>query len=246
MNSPSHIARFPLFNLKVLFFLLVISLLCFFLYRDFVLIKSQDEEEYRKILVNIEKPAPAFNPYVIKQQREGVAKDFFFVEKSKPERYQLRLLYSHSDIVLDRQEEQTEIVEKMKNVRSIMQEELYFVLPDGSEAFKQTNGKFMLRHNNGTHEIVDESKLDTEKVPMQIIRYLVADNATYHYKTNLFTANQVSLSRYKIPSHQLVDSIDGFTPLMVGLAEKVEFSLGGQSLNFKAYKFKATFFGEFK
>lgn len=85
--------------------------------------------------------------------------------------------------------------------------------------------------------------LPNSKEPMQVIRYLEADEAIYRYKTDTFTAERVRISRYVVPGHELVENFEGVKPLMSGIAKKIEFSLSGEDLNFTAHGLKATLNG---
>lgn len=79
--------------------------------------------------------------------------------------------------------------------------------------------------------------------PMQIIRHLKADAASYHYQKDLFVAENVQISRYLIPGSTLVETgVEDNKLLMTGLAKRVEFSLNGSDPNFKAYQLKSSFY----
>lgn len=78
---------------------------------------------------------------------------------------------------------------------------------------------------------------------MQFVRLMQAETASYFYKSDLFFAEQVSLSRYSVAGHQLPVSLKNEQPLMKGRAAKVQFSLNGKDPNFQASQFKASLFG---
>ena len=158
------------------------------------------------------------SPYKAKQQRQAIQKDIFFTQKE--ERLQLRLISAEAELILDHHDDETEIIEQMHDVKCYMQEELFYVLPDGRKT----------------------QAADAEGVKaMQIIRYLEAEAASYHYKSEKFKAENVKISRYAVQGHQLEDFNQAAKLIMDGLAKKVEFSLSGKDLNFKAHQLKAKF-----
>lgn len=83
--------------------------------------------------------------------------------------------------------------------------------------------------------------LESQK-PMQQVRYLEANQGTYHYTTQEFHANDVMLSLFHIPGHVLpLQSMDEKQAFLRGMAETVSLILcGGKTPQFQAEKFKAT------
>jgi hypothetical protein len=75
--------------------------------------------------------------------------------------------------------------------------------------------------------------------PKQLIRYMEADSATYHYKTEELIADHVKLFRYLMPGHQFISSFEKTQPLMQGTAEQIQFCFGDQNTQFKARGFQA-------
>lgn len=205
-------------------------------------VNSSDEKAYRKLVesANPVNSDAKISPYTARQQRRGVQKDVLFTQGN--DRLQMRLTSSDSVLVLDHQDNGTEILEKMQEVKCFMQEELYYLLPDGREALKQPNGKLLIRHS----DIKDPSSWIEPNYPgiqpMQHVRYMEADNATYYYKSDRCVADKVKLSRFTAPGHDLLHSVEGFKPSMTGIARKAEFSMAGKDLNFTAYQMKATFY----
>jgi hypothetical protein len=76
------------------------------------------------------------------------------------------------------------------------------------------------------------------KEPIQTIRYIEADKATYFYEDNTLVARDVTIYRYITSGHTLITSFDSLKPIMIGKASEVEFSLNGDDLNFKAKQMK--------
>lgn len=179
--------------------------------------------------------------YTAKQLRSKLLKEVLFTQGN--DRLKLRLTGHDSSLIFDHFEGQTAIVERINDVKCWMQEELYFLLPDGREAVRQSNGKLLIRHADPKQEASwVQGDLKGMK-PMQIIRYMEADAADYYYKTDKFVAEQVKLSRHIVPGHELITSVEGYKQIMKGVAQSIEFSLAGKDLNFKAIQLKAAFYG---
>lgn len=229
----------PRFTLVVL---LLLGLLATIFWR-LGLVTENDVQEYNQLMTDAESSQTSVHgtPYTARQERKGIQKDMFF--QSGGNRLQIRLTADNAQLVLDHQDAHTYVVEHMQKVRCCMQEELYYLLPDGREALPQPNGKLLLRSAD-EKDPVSWISMDTPGLrPMEIIRYIEADEAEYHYKDDRFIAHLVKIARYALPSHQL-GAVNDSKPLMKGTADKVEFSLNGKDkdLNFKAHHLKATFF----
>lgn len=205
---------------------------------------AKQEEAYRQLMSRAEnsRKESKTTPYNAKQERTGILKQVFFMEGAN--RQQLKLFATEAQLVFDhRSNEQTEIVENMKNVKCLMQEELFYQLPDGREAVAQLDGRLLIKHEDPKDPESWLAKDTPGLKPMQIVRYMEADKASYFYSNDKFVANQVNLSRHVLPGHQMVATIDKkMKPMMSGVAESVEFSMSGQ-LNFKATNMKASFRG---
>jgi hypothetical protein len=180
------------------------------------------------------------NTYVAKQKRIGIQKDILFTEGEG--RLQFRLTSTHSELVLDHHDEQNEIMENLHNIKCIMQEELYYLLPTGQEAVKLLNSKVLIR--NADQE-KPESWIPISSPgikPMQIIRYIEAEEASYYYQSGKFVADQVKIFRYEVPGHTLIEPMKNNDLIMKGTAQSIEFSIMDKEINFKANQFKASFF----
>lgn len=134
-----------------------------------------------------------------------------------------------------------EVIEEMHKVHCTMQEELFYLLPDGREAVKEGDGKLFLRGGK-TNEprLLIDSELPG-LIPMQLVRYFEAEKASYNYTSQLFCAKSVKLWKYRLQGHNPPISFDRETPLMSGTARSVEFLMKGKELNFTAHTLKATF-----
>ncbi len=223
--------------------LLIILLGAFFLRLTFV--KESDRKKYKELIENAESSQSSTNgtAYTARQERQGIQKDMFF-HAGGLDRLQIRLIADRAQLVLDHQDAHTYIVEQMQKVKCTMQEELYYLLPDGREACLQANGKLGLRENDATNPLVEVTLDSPGLQPMQMIRFIEANDAEYHYKDDRFVGHGVTIYRFIMHGHELKEVTDTSKPLMKGTAESVEFSLKSKNkdLNFKAHHLKATFF----
>lgn len=178
-------------------------------------------------------------PYVATQKRKQVQKDIIFSQGD--ERLQLRLISAESDIILDHQAEKTELIEKMRDVTCLMQQELYYLLPDGREALIQPNGKLLVRDGDPQDPSVWIERDQAGIKPMQQLHNIEAREAVYHYKSEMLQADNVHIARYIVPGHQIVSSVRDYKPYATAKANNVEFSIAGKEINFKATRMKATF-----
>lgn len=222
--------------------LLIFCGICTWSYIALTAYSPTDVEEYEALVKSTDpsKSEDKSQSYTSTQQHRSTHKDIWFTQGGQ--RLQLRLRSQGTQLVLEHQENKTQIVEHMKGVTCCIQEELYYVLEDGREVRRKTDGSLVSRqHNPKDVESIVDAGNSTLK-PMQVIRYLEADVASYYYQTDRFTAEQVHVSRIVIPGHELIESIKDYKPIMTGLARSVEFALVGNELNFTAYQLKATLY----
>lgn len=114
-----------------------------------------------------------------------------------------------------------------------------------------TNSELIFNQQDGKSEVVErfqaltclmqEQLIEMQGVAYQYVRYLEAEEAVYHYKTQELIADSVQLRRYLVPGHQLVTSVQTLKPLMTGTAKQVRLSLSHVDRTFKAQGFQATF-----
>lgn len=204
-------------------------------------VSPEDAKRYHELMAGSEggQGETGIDTYQSKQQRERVQKDAFYMQG--PHRLRLRITADSAQIVIDHQEGSTQIIEHMNAVSCMMQEELYYVMPNGREALLQENGRLLIRHADPQQEVSWADAKDAK--PMQVIRTMQAETASYYYKSELFLAEQALVSRYAVAGHNLPASLKNERPLMQGRAAQAQFSLNGKKPNFQASQFKASLFG---
>jgi hypothetical protein len=208
-----------------------------------LMVQKEDYQQYAELIANSEPQEDAVKEYTGEQKRQGVVKDIWYVEESKEVRLHFRIVSAESELIFENKNGESNIIEKMNNVRCYMQERLYYLLPDGNEVVPSKVGKWYIigKDHDDPGSWIEPSS-ETHLRPMQQIRYIEAEEALYYYNSDTFLAEKVRLSRYIVPGHQLIESVKIYDPLMRGVAQKVEFSLKGKDLNFKARHFKAVFY----
>ena len=176
---------------------------------------ASDEQEYWTLMEESDPTLSnaAATPYTAKQERQQLHKHMW--TNSAAGNLELCIRSENAEFVLDRRDDSTDIIEHMHNVQCYMQEELFYLLPDGSEVMRQSDGGLVLRDSESSVRITEDG---INLTPMQIIRYMEADAASYYYKTDQLVAEQVTISCFAVPGHELVESLDNITPLMSGIA----------------------------
>lgn len=133
-----------------------------------------------------------------------------FIFNQGGQRLQWRIDSAESEIFMDHKGHSIEFVERMKGLFCVMQEKKSDIVVDSMKNF------------------------------YQIIRCIEAKEAIYRYKDKELMAEQVELTRYRIPDHQWVSSLKPYTPIMQGHAQSIQLTLSKEPL-FKAQGFQAVF-----
>jgi hypothetical protein len=239
MTSGTGMRNIILFPGITLFTLTLFLVALALFYHTYFSYGPAERSEYLDLLAKADpKQSHTAAPYTATQQHHQAHKDIWFNKNGQ--RLQLRLRSADTELVLDHHDDKTEVLEHMRGVKCYLQEELFYLTPDGREAIPQPDGKLLLRHGDANDPQAQIAPSPLLK-PMQNIRYMEADAATYYYQNDHFVAERVKVSRFAVPGHKLIESVKGLHPLMTGIAQAVEFSLAGNDLNFTAYQLKATF-----
>lgn len=228
------IPRFPL--VFALFLILFLGIL-WASYKTFFYFNDSDKQEYLELIAQSD-PNKAVQaiPYTAKQDHKKVQKEIWYVKDGL--RLQVHISSADAALILDRDDEKTEVIEQMQDVLCTIQEELYGILSDGREVIKLANGTLILRGDN--RENASLIITAENPIPMQIIRKLEAEQATYHYQTNRLIAHNVKVSRYVALGSTLEDLQDEMKPLMHGTADSIEIQLTDAGPRFTAQQLKAT------
>ncbi len=221
----------------------ILPCLIYFAAANWSVVDPEDAKKYHELMADagVKNDESQTNPYQSKQQRHQVQKDALYMQGAN--RLRLRIIAADAQMVLDHSDEETQIVEHMQDVTCYMQEELYYLLPDGREATLQDNGKLLIKKTD-PQDPASWVEITLKQIkPMQLIRLMKAETASYYYKTELFLADKVAISRYAILGHELPNSLKNEKLLMKGTAAQVHFFLNGKDLNFQASQLKASLYG---
>lgn len=220
----------------------IISLICFgvgcYLLYCVCYTKGGDQLAYLQVVEEAAMTTPEPSR-TTRQFRKGVDKDIWFFRGNT--RMQLRINSTTSELVFEKEDGKSKIIEKMGDVICWMQEELYYTLPNGTEVVRHTDGTLMVRNGNPDDPSSRVREYDPDLKAMQVVRYIEAEKAVYHYHNDLLEGEKVKLARYIFPGHQLMFTLTGQTPTLTGKAESIEISLLNKELSFKAHKMTATF-----
>lgn len=171
------------------------------------------------------------------QRREGVLKEIW-VSKERP--FYMRLLCKSSELFFFEQQGRIELVEQMDGVRCLVQEELFYLLPNGKEAVVKEGNKLLIRHRDPR---LTSSWVDPELpglIPMQHLCYFEAKRGEFHYETNAFTGEEIHLWRYRAPGHDPTRALLDKEALFTATSKSIECSLAERSPQLTAYQLQAT------
>lgn len=105
------------------------------------------------------------------------------------------------------------------------------------------NGAELVEHFKELTCTMQEELIENDLLPEQYFRCLKAKEATYSYKSGQLEAVEVEITRYLLPTHRWPSTIDSFSPLLQGQAQKIQLSFLKEPL-LKAQGFQAIFHHE--
>lgn len=205
-----------------------------------VRVNDRDHERYNRLVKQGERGVNEAIESQSTQVREGVVKEMWLADR--PERLQFRLTSESSELVVGETGEQQRAIEYMKGVTGYMQEELYYLLPDGRRAHRVESGLYRLSDDLG-HRL---QLPGDDWIPMQEVRYIQAKEASFDYSTHRFIAHQVTMIRFESQGHDLAEQFEKIDPVMSGTARTIEFTLNGDQLDLEAYRLQARIFSKEK
>lgn len=183
---------------------------------------SVDSLGYQEVLERAN-PALSFETdraYKASQQRKGVQKEYW--HSLEDQRLEVHLSCSDAELVYEKEGEKQVIVEYMKNIRCFIQEELFYLSPEGEK----------------TVVLPENAEGYSEQ---QTVRYVVADSAKYHYTSETLVAGNVDMVTFTAPGHKLPRSVDDSKLAKRASAEKLTLSFIEKTLKFNAEKFKGAY-----
>ena len=222
-------------KLKYYFFAIILIGILYFLLQNIFHLEAKDIKKYQHIMREVsEKQSSQKEFYSSKQERTNTEKNIWYIQNDQ--RLHFYITSKHSFLIFSSEEKASNLFEKMDMVTCMMQEELFYQLPNQEEVIKNGNNFYTRK---GLRPL-DKEEISSLR-PMQKLRIIKANTATYSYTTHQFVANKVHINRYITQGHLLIKSGSASQLLMEGTASNIEFSLVGNNLNFKAKHLKAKF-----
>ncbi|MBT3394144.1 MAG: hypothetical protein HN411_03415 [Waddliaceae bacterium] len=215
----------------------IIILVAFFIVKISV-ISDGDSERYHSLIMSSEASPEQKVYHVGSQHRHDVTRDYWFEDVNNTLMH-CRISYANSELsIIYSDEDSPKLIEKMHDVTISMQEELYYILPDGREAVKQSNGFLLVRDGDPDDSESWFSDDTPGLITMQRIRHLDSAEAVYYYNTETFDAQSATFSIVIDKGHDISASSKDATLLMEGIADSVTFSLKKNAINFHAKHLK--------
>ncbi len=165
------------------------------------------------------------DPFIATHQRIGVCKDVFYLDGGQ--RLHMRVESDRGDIVYESDGSGLDIIEELMNVKCTMQEELFYVLPDGREVVCDSEGSYRFRNGK---PYSDRGQLQ----PMQLVRYIEAEKASYYITKDSLKAGKAEICRYRLPGHELCEVSVMGKLLMKGVADQIDVQLSDKGIQFHA------------
>jgi hypothetical protein len=85
-----------------------------------------------------------------------------------------------------------------------------------------------------------QEKNSSAKDLQQQVRFVLAEEGLYNYGTQIFQAQDILLSMYKIPGNAFPENLESYSPFLRGNADAITFSLQNGAPKFVASHFKAS------
>lgn len=155
------------------------------------------------------------------QTRLGVSKQIYCAQG--PLRRMVDMIASSSNLRVVSKKPHLRVVETFYEAKGIVQHELYYTMPDGTEVIYDEAGKLVCRNKKPIAAEFDLSKLQ----PKQHFRYFEASEAIYDFHTNQLLAHSVKFWTFTADGHELVEDPFLHTPEAVGEALRMTFYVGG-------------------
>lgn len=218
--------RVSSFRLPLIFSSLTVLAISAFAIWHSTIIAPDEQAEYNKMAYETLKKHVARKSgslkKVTKQIRYDVKKQLWLSEK--PPRLSVELQGSRSEVNITMKKSTTRFIETFYDAQGIMQQELFYKLPDGKEVIFAEKGE-LKRKSDPLILLTDEEKAKLE--PMQRFRYFEADHAIYDYQTHTLIAYDVNFWTYVAPGHELIIDREKLWPESSGNASSMTVCHGG-------------------
>jgi hypothetical protein len=152
------------------------------------------------------------------QTRWGVTKEIFVADG--PLYRVVNLQAARSEIHVAAKRPHMRVVEHFYDAKVYVQQELFYVTPDGTEVVYDAAGKLIARSKKPKE--IDPSKL----MPKQRFRYFIAKQAMFDFHTDQLFAEDVQFWAYTADGHERLEDFSALQPDAKGTASKMTLQVG--------------------
>jgi hypothetical protein len=147
-----------------------------------------------------------------KQVRKDVMKRVYLVDHGGPRRL-IEFRAKQSEVSVFMKKSQARLEETLYDVDGFMQQELFYVLPQGEEVEIGKDGVLRCKEDKRAVN-VEKEKLKS----MQRFRYFQAKRAVYNYENNTLIAYDARFWTYCVPGHKPIYDRAKYSPESTGTA----------------------------
>lgn len=177
------------------------------------------------------------------QSRKGITKNIRYQGKNS---HFFHMTSHSSQLHFFNNQGKIELKEDFEKVHCLMQQELFYLLPDGREAVKNSSGRLLVRECDPRCEDSWISSSLPGLIPMQILYLLTAEKAHYTYVSQIFEVEDVELWKYRVPGHESTFSPGEKALLfMHATADRAMIYLDEAAPSFTAEKLRGNVYGGF-
>jgi hypothetical protein len=137
----------------------------------------------------------------------------------------VELVSESSEIDIHVKKARTQLVETFYQVHGLVQQELFYRLPDGTDLIVGATGNLVTRANKPTQYSVEDSSLE----PRQRFRYFEAKRAVYDFHKQSLIAYEVTFWNYSASSHLLQRQFFDLAPEAIGQARRLTLHFSSRS-----------------
>lgn len=222
------------FFLSTVLFLLVLVCTAVGMFWYISHVTKKDYLEYERLLQS-SNTLQKRESFFATQFRRHVIKEIWFGHQHP---LYVRIACDRSELIAFKEKEGIQTIEKMTHVKSLLQEKLFYLLPDGRKGVLDDEGLVVVKEAKG------ESKIDPSiksLTPMQEVRYFEAEKGVCGYKNLDFIGEDVKMKKYRLKGHTPPLFFPNLTPLVTGEGKKVYFALKDKKIDLRLEAFETTF-----
>jgi len=227
------------FYFSIALFLVLLSAFAFFIAKTISDVRRQDYLEYEKLLQSSGALQKKKASFFSRQFRKNVVKEIWW-GVSHP--LYVRIECDHSELIAAKGRGGFDTIEKMESVRSLFQEKLFYLLPNGRRGNIDREGRVVVKE--GEQEVRIDSSIKS-LLPMQEVRYFEAERGVCSYRNFDFIGEEVKMKKYRLRGHSSsfarAFAFPNLTPLSSGEGKKVYFALKEGRVDLRLDAFQTTF-----